>query len=167
LLRPEKGELNADNLKDIDAIIHCRSRNKLSAEVLEVMPTVKIIVQAGVGTNHIDVEACSAKGIPVCNVPDYGTREIADHALALLLNLRRGITAYDERIRASAAGWSPFALSAAPIRRWHYVRKRSDYRLDSTILFRPLAWSLPSESIALIQLMRCGRAAISSVFIAH
>lgn len=117
LIRPEKGELNVANLRDIDAIIHCRSRNKLTAGVIETMPSVKIIVQAGVGTNHIDVAACSAKGIPVCNVPDYGTREIADHALALMLNLRRGITAYDERIRASAAGWSPFALSTAPIKR--------------------------------------------------
>lgn len=116
-LYPERGDVTAERLSDVDAIIHCRSRHRITADLVEGMSQVKIIVQAGVGTNHIDIAACSAKGIPVCNVPDYGTREIADHAIAMLLNLRRGIAAYDERIRSNATGWSPFSLSVAPIKR--------------------------------------------------
>ncbi|VBT33834.1 dehydrogenase, D-3- phosphoglycerate dehydrogenase-like [Burkholderia pseudomallei] len=117
LLHPERGDVSHDRLADADAIIHCRSRNKMNAELIRVLDNVKIVVQAGVGVNHIDIAACSARGIPVCNVPDYGTREIADHAIALLLNLRRGIAAYDERVRASADGWSPFVLALAPVHR--------------------------------------------------
>lgn len=113
----EQAEVSPARLADADAIIHCRSRNKMTAELIGQLDRVKIVVQAGVGVNHIDVAACSARRIPVCNVPDYGTREIADHAIALMLNLRRGIAAYDERIRSRSDGWSPFSLTTAPIRR--------------------------------------------------
>jgi len=46
---------------------------------------VRGIVRAGVGYDNIDVIAARNSGITVCNVPDYGTDEVADHALALLL----------------------------------------------------------------------------------
>src|SRR6266566_7937730 len=43
------------------------------------------IVRAGVGFDNIDLMGARAAGITVCNVPDYGTDEVADHAMALLL----------------------------------------------------------------------------------
>jgi D-3-phosphoglycerate dehydrogenase/C-terminal binding protein len=43
------------------------------------------IVRAGVGFDNIDLLGARAAGITVCNVPDYGTDEVADHAMALLL----------------------------------------------------------------------------------
>src|SRR5438045_7911957 len=46
---------------------------------------VRAIVRAGVGYDNIDVIAARTAGIAVCNVPDYGTDEVADHAMALLL----------------------------------------------------------------------------------
>ncbi|MGH8419935.1 MAG: C-terminal binding protein [Pseudomonas sp.] len=113
--RPEELELRASELSELDGIVHCRSRNKLGAGLIAQMQNVKVVVQAGVGTDHIDISACSRRKIPVCNVPDYGTREIADHAIALMLTLRRGIAAYDEQIRQGS--WSPFALTGATIRR--------------------------------------------------
>jgi lactate dehydrogenase-like 2-hydroxyacid dehydrogenase len=39
--------------------------------------------------DNIDLDVWSARGVPVCNVPDYGTGEVADHALALTLSLLR------------------------------------------------------------------------------
>ena len=59
----------------------------------------KVIVRAGVGFDHIDLEAAARAAIPVCNTPDYGTSEVADHALALLLALTRGITEYNPNQR--------------------------------------------------------------------
>ena len=68
----------------------------------------------GVGYDRLDRAALAApkpiNGAPttVCNVPDYGTAEIADHALALTLTLRRGILLHHDKQRASPpALWAP------------------------------------------------------------
>jgi C-terminal binding protein len=62
----------------------------------------------GVGYDRLDRIALAARGVTVCNVPDYGTAEIADHALALALSMRRGILLHHERQRATPpALWAP------------------------------------------------------------
>jgi len=66
----------------------------------------RIIVRGGVGFDNLDLEGLGARGIAVCNVPDYGTTEVADHAMALFLALRRGVTTYHDALRRDpAAGW--------------------------------------------------------------
>jgi D-3-phosphoglycerate dehydrogenase len=64
----------------------------------------KVIVRYGVGYDNIDTAAAAARGIPVCNVPDYGTEEVSDHALALLLAAARRVAEADRRVRAKAWG---------------------------------------------------------------
>ncbi len=59
----------------------------------------RVIVRAGVGFDHIDLAAAGAAGIPVCNTPDYGTSEVADHAIALMLAFARGVVSYHETLR--------------------------------------------------------------------
>lgn len=100
-----------------DALINCRSRHAIPAAIVDAMQRTKIVVQAGVGFNHIDLEACARRGIPVCNTPDYGTMEVADHAIALMLALVRGVAAYNERLAARDDAWSTFALPLPPVRR--------------------------------------------------
>ena len=46
-------------------------------------PRCKVLVREGVGYDTVDLAGWGAAGVPVCNVPDYGTSEVADHALAL------------------------------------------------------------------------------------
>jgi lactate dehydrogenase-like 2-hydroxyacid dehydrogenase len=73
-------------------------------------PNCKIIVRLGVGYDNLDVAAWSARGVPVCNVPDYGTSEVADHAVTLMLTLSRGVVHYQEKLRADPVGkwgWAP------------------------------------------------------------
>jgi C-terminal binding protein len=55
----------------------------------------------GVGYDRLDRVALAKHNVTVCNVPDYGTEEIADHAIALTLSLRRGILLHNERQRAT------------------------------------------------------------------
>lgn len=78
----------------------------IDAAVLARAPNLKIISRLGVGYDLIDIDAARARNIPVCNVPDYGTHEVADHAIALLLGLTRGVVGYNDRFRSSRDGWS-------------------------------------------------------------
>lgn len=64
---------------------------RLDAPVIAAMARAKVIVRYGVGVDNVDLEAARAKGIPVCNVPDYCIDEVADHTLALLLATTRQI----------------------------------------------------------------------------
>ena len=52
----------------------------------------------GVGYDNVDIKAAGRLGIPVCNIPDYGTEEVADHALSLILGLYRGTFSSTKRI---------------------------------------------------------------------
>lgn len=61
-----------------------------SRRVLQALtPELKQIVRYGVGVDTVDLEAASEYGVQVCNVPDYGTNEVADQAMALMLSLVR------------------------------------------------------------------------------
>ena len=85
----------------------------IDRQLIERLDSCRILVRAGVGYDHIDIAACAARGIPVCNVPDYGTTEVADHAIALMLALARGLVSYHARLLADPlAGWH---WSGAPL----------------------------------------------------
>jgi D-3-phosphoglycerate dehydrogenase/C-terminal binding protein len=64
----------------------------------------RIVVRAGVGTDNIDFAAWGKLKIPVVNVPDYGTNEVADHAIALMMTLARGTAQLDAGLRADPVG---------------------------------------------------------------
>jgi D-3-phosphoglycerate dehydrogenase len=68
--------------------------------VLAGLKRCKVIVRYGIGLDNIDLAAAKKHGIPVCNVPDYGIDEVADHAAALTLALLRQIPFFDASIRA-------------------------------------------------------------------
>ena len=78
----------------------------IDAQVISRLVECKIIARLGVGYDMIDIAAAGNAGIAVCNVPDYGTNEVADHAIALLLSFTRGIPQYTETYRTDPdKGW--------------------------------------------------------------
>ncbi|PLC50731.1 hydroxyacid dehydrogenase [Pollutimonas subterranea] len=76
-------------LRDADAVLNCYTR--LSEDMVNGMQKCKIIARSGIGVDTVPVGLATQKGIKVTNVPDYCIDEVADHTLALMLALRRGI----------------------------------------------------------------------------
>lgn len=77
----------------------------LSAEDVGKLQRCRILITPKVGFDNIDLEKYGALGIPVCNVPDYGTQDVADHAMGLMLSLMKGISRYDGVLREDPASW--------------------------------------------------------------
>ncbi len=101
--RPE--EIADERWRAADALMLFRFR--LPAERISLLDRCRIVVRYGVGVDRVDRIALASRGIPLCNTPDYGTPEVADHAVALMLALRRGLAAYGAALMADpATGWS-------------------------------------------------------------
>ncbi len=67
----------------------------MTAPVIAQLKNCRAIIRNGVGFDSVDTAAATHAGIPVCNVPDYGTEEVADHAIALTLALYRQLFPLD------------------------------------------------------------------------
>ncbi len=77
-------------LAGADAVI-VRSKSRLTARVFESAPKLRVAARAGVGTDNIDVEAATRRGILVLNTPESSTTSTAEHTMAMLLALARRI----------------------------------------------------------------------------
>ncbi|HBB0055058.1 TPA: C-terminal binding protein, partial [Escherichia coli] len=71
----------------------------VSRPMIEAMQQCRVIVRYGVGVDNIDSQAAKEKGIYVANVPDYGSEDVAEHALALLLAATRRIATRNRDVR--------------------------------------------------------------------
>ncbi len=81
-------------------------RHQVSAADLARFPKLRAICRMGVGYDRLDRVAAAERQIMILNVPDYGTTEVADHAMALALTLRRGLLLHHETQRAEPpAAW--------------------------------------------------------------
>jgi D-lactate dehydrogenase len=67
-------------------------------EVLDLLPGVRIIAAMSTGFDHIDLEACKARNIAVCNVPSYGDNTVAEYAFGLIIALARKLKPTFDRV---------------------------------------------------------------------
>jgi len=88
-------------------------RMPVPADQLARFPRLKVVVRMGVGYDRVDRAACAARGIIVCNVPDYGTQEVAEFAVLLALSLRRGLLLYHDTQRAEPP--APWTVLRSPL----------------------------------------------------
>ncbi len=77
----------------------------LTRRTLERLQDCKLIVRCGVGFDNVDYVFARQRGIPVANVPDYGTEEVADSAIGMMLTMVRGIHLYNTRMREHPVPW--------------------------------------------------------------
>lgn len=100
-----------DGVEDADVILLFHDI-VLTAKSISRMHRCRAIVRCGVGYNNIDIEAAGNAGIVVCNVPDYGTEDVADHALMLMLAAARRLIPAHEAIRQGR--WDPNVVFGTP-----------------------------------------------------
>lgn len=75
---------------------------------IEKLAACRIYVKAAVGFDEVDTARLGAMGIAVSNTPDYGTREVADHAIALMMTLAKSIAYHDQMLREDLkTNWRP------------------------------------------------------------
>ncbi len=106
-------DLDPAELRRLDALLAWRI--PLGARTAAHLERCRIVVRFSVGYDNVDVAAFARAGIPFANNPDYGTEEVADSALALILALQRRIPQYDSRARRETATWQANILP--PVRR--------------------------------------------------
>ena len=82
-----------------DAEIVLLNKTPISAQTLDACPSVKLICVLATGYNVVDVTAAKERGIPVCNVPDYGTAAVAQFTFALLLELCHQVGHHGQAVR--------------------------------------------------------------------
>jgi glycerate dehydrogenase len=76
----------------------------MSAELIASLPRLKLILLTATGTDNVDLDACRARGITVCNVTDYGTASVAQHVFSLILALSTNLLNYANETTSGA--WS-------------------------------------------------------------
>lgn len=105
----------AGRIRTVDVVIS--NKCVLDRTALESAGKLKLIALAATGTDNVDLEAASELGITVCNIRDYASNSVAQHAITLMLNLLTAQPWYWQSVRQGA--WSnsrQFCLNDRPIR---------------------------------------------------
>jgi D-3-phosphoglycerate dehydrogenase/C-terminal binding protein len=89
----------------------------ITAASMDLMTDCKVISRAGVAIINIDLDAACERGIPVTNVPDYGSEDVADSAVGMMLALTRGIHVLNSHYRPADHGLDWTYRSVAPLQR--------------------------------------------------
>src|SRR5436309_7213775 len=76
----------ASDLVDADALI-VRSATKVTRELIDASPKLRVVARAGTGVDNVDVPAATARGIVVMNAPGANSVSVAEHAMGLILSL--------------------------------------------------------------------------------
>ena len=107
---------------DADAVI--TQFAPVNADVIASMRQAKVIVRYGIGVDNVDLDAAKARGIPVCNVPDYCIDEVADHTLAFILATTRQVVTNCVRVREGKWGLATSLDEMRALRRPHGGSRR-------------------------------------------
>lgn len=114
-------ELSPELHEDIEVLLVWHK--KITNEFIDKLPNLKALVRYGVGYDVFeDLEYIKQKGIYASNTPDYGTDEVSDTAIAMIMNIARGITRYDYLCRDYKDGsWQSNTFNN--------IKRNSDYKL--------------------------------------
>lgn len=94
---------------DAEVVLNIRAHARFTARVLESCPRLRIISIWGTGTDHVDLDACRARGVAVVGTPGVNAHAVAEHAVALMLAALRRITTLDAELRRGEWARAPIA----------------------------------------------------------
>ncbi len=101
------------SMKDIDAVIPMLY-DRIDDRLLDLAPRLKIVANLAVGTDNIDIPACTERGIAVTNTPGVLTEATADLTFALILSAARHVVTADRYLREGRFnGWDPLLFNGA------------------------------------------------------
>jgi glycerate dehydrogenase len=103
-----------------DATIAITNKVRLTAEILDQLPQLRLVAAAATGTDNIDLDWCRAHGVTVCNIRGYAANTVPEHVMMLMLTLRRQLLAY--RADVLAGRWQQarmFCFFDHPMRDLH------------------------------------------------
>jgi glyoxylate reductase len=99
-----------EGVKWADAVL-CLLTEKMTAEVMDVNPNLKVIANYAVGFDNIDLKAATERGIAACNTPWGSSEAVAEHAILLMLAAGKRLVETDQFVRAGKyKGWRPSLL---------------------------------------------------------
>jgi len=107
-------ELIAERCRDAQIVL--TNKTRLSAGTISGLPGLKLICVLATGYNVVDLESAARLGVPVVNVPEYGSLSVAQHAIALLLELTNRVALYDAAVKRGEWSRAPdFTFMKLPL----------------------------------------------------
>lgn len=100
-------------LSDADALV-VRSATKVTREMIDAAPRLRVVARAGTGVDNVDVPAATARGIVVMNAPGANSLSVAELAMGLMLSMARNIPAADASMKTSK--WEKSKFAGAEVR---------------------------------------------------
>jgi D-3-phosphoglycerate dehydrogenase/C-terminal binding protein len=100
-------------VEDADAIIIFHEVS-LPAGVIDRLEKCRVIVRGGVGYDAVDFRRAAERGIPVCNVPDYGVDEVADQAIGMMIACSRGFLRVERELKQTLEPWNCRIVEPVP-----------------------------------------------------
>ncbi len=118
-VNPAEGQMAREGLlravADADAMVSMLT-DRVDAELLDAAPRLKVVANYAVGSNNVDVQAATSRGIMVTNTPEVVTDATADLAWAILMGIARNVCVVDRFTRSGSwTEWRPEAFIAADI----------------------------------------------------
>lgn len=98
-------ELIIERIGEAEAVIV--NKVPLTREILQSCPSIRYIGVLATGYNVVDTEAAGERGIPVCNIPSYGTAAVAQFAIAMLLEICHHVAYHSEAVHQGRWSSSP------------------------------------------------------------
>lgn len=89
--------------RDRIEVLSCFIRSEIDEAFLATCPSLRVVATRSTGLDHIDLDACKARGITVCNVPQYGENTVAEHTFGLILALARNVYQAVDRMKRGDA----------------------------------------------------------------
>jgi D-3-phosphoglycerate dehydrogenase len=96
-----------------DADVSICYHEPYTREVLANVPRLKSVIRTGVGVDTVDLDAATEYGIVVANFPEFCTREVANHAIVLMMACAKKIARFDRALRS--VGWAAARTFRSPM----------------------------------------------------